>query len=82
MCSETEMAKNIIRIGKNYGVEIDEAILEELGIGPDTLLDVRVEDGKLIVAPLRDEERKKKLEATLHEIDKKFGNALKKLADS
>lgn len=46
------MRAAIIRIGNSRGLRIPKALIEECGIR-DTV-DLRVEDGRLIVQPLRD----------------------------
>lgn len=45
------MVKVLSRIGNSYGLIIDRAILDLLGIDPDTPLEVTTERGGLFVRP-------------------------------
>ncbi len=39
--------------GNSYGLRIPKSILEELELSPDTRLEIRQEDGKIIISPIR-----------------------------
>jgi antitoxin MazE len=45
------MRANVVRIGNSRGLRLPKPILEQCGIGE--LVDLVVEDGRLIVTPLR-----------------------------
>ncbi len=39
--------------GNSYGLRIPKSILEELELKPDTRLEIRQEEGKIIIIPIR-----------------------------
>ncbi len=39
--------------GNSYGLRIPKAIIDELALGPDTHLEIRQEQGKIIITPIR-----------------------------
>lgn len=62
---------------------IDRGVLDLLNIDAETPLNIKIKtDGKcLIVMPERDEARQKKFRAALEEGNRRYGKALKKLAE-
>ncbi len=38
--------------GNSYGLRIPKNILEELGLNPDSRLEIRQEEGKIIITPI------------------------------
>jgi antitoxin component of MazEF toxin-antitoxin module len=50
------MRKHLIRSGNGATLEIDEAELEELGVGETNEVDVTIEGGVLLVNPVAKEE--------------------------
>jgi hypothetical protein len=46
------MPATLIKHGDDYLLVVDQAVLDHLGIGPDTPLDYTVRDGALIVTPI------------------------------
>jgi antitoxin MazE len=75
------MTKNLIRHGNSLALVIDKPILEMLQISADTPLEVTTNGDSLLVSPLRDKARQKKLRASLEKINRKFGHDLKRLAE-
>ncbi len=52
-----------------------------LNIDDKTPLDISTDGQMLMIAPVRDKKRKKEFEAALTKANKKYGHALKRLAD-
>ncbi|MCC5830922.1 MAG: AbrB/MazE/SpoVT family DNA-binding domain-containing protein, partial [Phycisphaeraceae bacterium] len=67
--------------GNSYALIIDKAILELLNIGPDSLLELTTDGKALTVAPVADTKRRQKFEQAVKETNRRYGKALKKLAE-
>lgn len=74
------MAKTLIRHGNSLALVIDKPILEMLQISADTPLELTSNGDALLVSPIRNKARQKKLRASLDKINRKFGDDLKRLA--
>lgn len=75
-----EMVKRLTRHGNSMALVIDRSILDLLKIAPDTLLDISTDGEKLIVSPVRHEERAGKFNESLDKANKQYDHALKRLA--
>ena len=75
------MVKTLTKHGNSYALVIDKPILEMLQITPETPLELATNGDTLVIRPVRDKKRQKKLDKTLEEINRKYGRALKKLAE-
>jgi antitoxin component of MazEF toxin-antitoxin module len=75
------MTKTLIRHGNSLALVIDKPILEMLHISADTPLEVTTNGDALMVSPVRDKARQKKLRASLDKINRKFGDDLRRLAE-
>lgn len=64
------MRKGLTAIGSSHGVIIDKPILEVLGIDRDTVLDIEVKDGALVIRPVAGEVAGKR--QTARELGRKF----------
>ena len=75
------MIKNLTKHGNSLALVIDRAVLDLLKIDADTPLDISTDAQVLIVSPVRDAERQKKFKKALETTNRRYGKALKKLAD-
>ena len=75
------MVKTLTRHGNSYALIIDKPILELLHIQADTPIDVRTDGDVLVLVPQRDPERQARFEKALEDTNRRFGRALKKLAE-
>ena len=75
------MIKKLTRHGNSLALVIDKPILEMLHISADTPLELTTNGDSLLVSPVRDKARQKKLLDSLGKINRKFGNDLKRLAE-
>jgi len=75
------MVKTLTKHGNSYALVIDKPILEMLKITPETPLELVTNGDTLVIRPVRDKKRQKQLDKTLDEINRKYGRALKKLAE-
>jgi len=75
------MIKRLIKHGNSLARVIDRGVLDLLEIDHDTPLSVTTDGKCLIVSPVRDPKRQKAFRAALDEVNKRYGRALKRLAD-
>jgi antitoxin component of MazEF toxin-antitoxin module len=75
------MIKKLTRHGNSLALVMDRGVLDLLSIDDDTPLDISTDGEVLIISPVRDEKRRKKFEEALRETNRKYGRALKRLAD-
>lgn len=75
------MVKHLVRHGNSLALVIDKPILELLHLDDETPLDISTDGKVLIVSPASDEKRRKKLDKALEKINRRYGPALKRLAD-
>jgi antitoxin MazE len=75
------MVKKLTKHGNSLALVIDRPILDLLNIDPETPLELTTDGKRLIVAPSLPSARRKKFEAAQETAHKRYGNALKKLAE-
>jgi antitoxin component of MazEF toxin-antitoxin module len=75
------MVKNLTRHGNSLALVIDKGILELLGIEASTPLSITTDGKCLIITPVKDPKRRKKFRAVLEQVNKRYGRALKRLAE-
>lgn len=75
------MLKRLTKHGNSLALVIDRGVLDLLDIDADTPLSISTDGACLIVAPVRDAERREKFRAALGDVNKRYGRALKRLAD-
>jgi len=75
------MIKNLTKHGNSYALVIDKPILELLRANADTPFEIMSDGRSLVITPVRDPKEEKKFEAALSKVHKRFGNAMKKLAE-
>jgi antitoxin component of MazEF toxin-antitoxin module len=75
------MVKRLTKHGNSLALVIDRGVLDLLEIDGDTPLSVTTDGKCLIVTPVRDPKREKRFRAALEKVNKRYGPALKRLAD-
>ena len=75
------MIKKLTKHGNSYAMVIDKAILELLRTTPETPFEIISDGRSLILTPVRDPREEKKFEDAVAMIHKRFGNAMRKLAE-
>jgi len=74
--------KKLTKHGNSYALIIERAILELLGIDSSTMLQISTPDGSsIVITPVKNPAQKRKFSAALKKINKKYGKALKRLAE-
>ena len=75
------MIKKLTKHGNSLALVMERGVLDLLNIDADTPLDISTDGEVFIISPVRDEKRRKKFEEAVAETNRKYGRALKKLAD-
>lgn len=75
------MIKSLSRHGNSLALIIDRAVLDLLRIDAETQLDISTDGQVLIIAPVRDPERRARFEQSLAQTNRKYGRMLKRLAE-
>jgi antitoxin component of MazEF toxin-antitoxin module len=78
---EPAMIKTLTKHGNSYAMVIDKPILELLRATPDTPFEVLSDGRSLVLTPVRDAKAEKKFDKALAMIHRRFGKAMKKLAE-
>ena len=75
------MIKRLTKHGNSLALVMERGVLDLLDIDADTPLDISTDGEVLIISPVRDEKRRKKFDDAVRETNRKYGRALKRLAD-
>lgn len=75
------MIKTLIKHGNSLALIIDKPILEMLQVTPDTPLELTTNGESLLISPVRNAARRKRLKTSLDKINRKYGNDLRRLAE-
>ena len=75
------MNKTLIKHGNSLALVIDKPILEVLRISADTPLELTTDGDSILISPVREKKRQRKLRASLDKINRKFGDDLRRLAE-
>ncbi len=75
------MIKRLTKHGNSLALVIEKGVLDLLDIDADTPLSISTDGSCLIIAPVRDADRREKFKAALGEANGRYGRALKRLAD-
>jgi antitoxin component of MazEF toxin-antitoxin module len=75
------MIKTLTKHGNSYAMVIDKPILELLRATPETPFEIISDGRSLVLTPVRDAEDEKKFEDAVAMVHKRFGRAMKKLAE-
>ena len=75
------MIKRLTKHGNSLALVLNRGILDLLDIDKDTPLSITTDGKCLIVSPAPDAARRKKFRNALEKVNKRYGRALKRLAD-
>lgn len=75
------MTKTLTRHGNSYALIIDKPILELLRATPDTPFEIVTDGQCLVLTPVRNRAEEKKFQDALENVHKRFGRAMKRLAE-
>jgi antitoxin MazE len=74
------MNKTLIKHGNSLALVIDKPILELLQITAETPLELTTNGDAILIRPVRDAKRQRRLQASLEKINERFGDDLERLA--
>jgi antitoxin component of MazEF toxin-antitoxin module len=75
------MVKTLTKHGNSYAMVIDKPILELIHATPETPFEIISDGRSLVLTPVRNPKEEKKFEDAVAMVHKRFGNAMKKLAE-
>ena len=75
------MIKKLTKHGNSWALVIDKPVLDLLKIDPETPLEISTDGQALLVTPAKPAERNERFRAALEKTNRKYGRALKRLAE-
>ena len=75
------LTKTLIKHGNSLALVIDKPILELLQVTPETPFEILTDGQSLVLTPIREPDQKKAFEKSLAMVHKRFGRAMKRLAE-
>lgn len=75
------MIKTLTKHGNSYALVIEKPILELLRVSPETSFEIVTDGQCLVLSPIRDSEDEAKFQNALDMVHKRFGRAMKRLAE-
>ena len=75
------MVKKFTKHNNKLSFIINKPVLDLLNINPDTPLEITTDGQLLLISPVKDDKRKTSFKRALEETNRKFGSALKRLAN-
>ncbi len=76
------VTKKLAKHGNSYALIIERPILDLLGIDSETLLQISTPDGvSIVITPIKNKAQQHRFSSSLKKINKKYGRALKRLAE-
>ncbi len=75
------MVKRLTKTGNSLALVLDKPLLKQLGIDKNTPLELSTNGDVLVVTPVRDRVRERKLKKALEEMDRQYGGVFKRLAE-
>jgi antitoxin component of MazEF toxin-antitoxin module len=75
------MKKRLTRSGNSLALVIDKPLLEALEIDAETELEISTDGDVLIVTPVRDRRRRKRIDELVSEAHAEYGGVFRRLAE-
>ena len=75
------MISQLTKHENSWAVVIDQPMIDLLNIEPETLLEITTDGKVLTITPVSEPITQSEFEAALDKTNRKFGNALRKLAE-
>lgn len=75
------MIKTLTKHGNSYALVIDKPVLELLRVTPETPFEIITDGQCLVLTPVRDAKEDKEFQDALAMVHKRFGRAMKRLAE-
>ena len=75
------MRKKLVRTGNSLALVLDKDLLDELGIGADTLLELSTDGDVIVVSPVRPRRVDERLKKVMARAEERYGGVFRKLAE-
>jgi antitoxin component of MazEF toxin-antitoxin module len=75
------MKKKLTRTGNSVALVLDKPLLEELGLDENSEVEISTNGDVLVMTPLRDGARRRKLNRILDELDEQYAGVFRRLAE-
>jgi len=75
------MKKLLTRTGNSVAIVLDKPVLEAVGIEADSEVDVSTNGDVIVITPVRDAKRQRKLKKILDELDEQYAGVFRRLAE-
>jgi antitoxin component of MazEF toxin-antitoxin module len=75
------MTKRLTRLGNSLALVVDRPLLEALEIDADTELELSTDGDVLVVTPIRDRKRSKRVGELVAEAHEQYGRVFRRLAE-
>jgi len=73
--------KKLVRTGNSLALVLDKDLLDELGIGADTLLELSTDGDVIVVSPVRPRRVDERLKKVMARAEERYGGVFRKLAE-
>ena len=74
------MRKKLTRSGNSVALVLDKPLLEQLGLSESQEVELSTNGDVLVVTPIRDAARRRKLQKVLDRADEQYGGVFRRLA--
>jgi antitoxin MazE len=74
------MQKKLTRTGNSVALVLDRPLLEQLGLDENSEVELSTNGDVLVMTPIRDRGRRRKLAKILDELDEQYGGVFSRLA--
>ncbi|MEO8381628.1 MAG: AbrB/MazE/SpoVT family DNA-binding domain-containing protein [Acidobacteriota bacterium] len=75
------MKKNLTRTGNSVALVLDKPLLEQLGLVEGSEVELSTNGDVLVVTPIRERARKRKLSKIMDELDEQYSGVFRRLAE-
>jgi len=75
------MKKRLTRTGNSVAVVLEKPLLEAVGIEADSEVEISTNGDVIVITPVRDERRRRKLKKILDELDEQYAGVFRRLAE-
>ena len=75
------MIKKLTRTGNSVAIVLDKPLLEQAGLDEDSEVEVSTNGQVIVISPVREAGRDRKLKRILEEMDEEYAGVFKRLAE-
>ena len=75
------MKKRLTRTGNSVAIVLDKPLLEAVGVDAGSEVELSTNGDVIVITPVRDSRRRRKLEKILDELDEQYAGVFRRLAE-